>query len=93
MTSWALIFTIWYSLLSEPDGAWRYVQLFGWFDNKMQCEEYAATESSQTLEFSIPYRSLMPMEIRSMKASKVTYNCVSQDELTNYLKERRENVD
>jgi hypothetical protein len=74
---WFLALTLWYSFLSEPNGAWHFTQYFG-FKTQAQCEEYAKNE----IEAASKYRRLFTDDlrnIRSMILVSETHYCVEKE--------------
>lgn len=92
MTKWALLLTAWYTLMSE-DGHWGYKQTFGWFDTQAACEEMANNEAKAAAEFSVPFRSITPMEPRRMLLYKMTYTCITDNELADIYRKENEKYD
>lgn len=88
MTSFALVLTAVYTLLSEPNGSWEYVQVFGWFENKAHCEQYAKDEAKTAEEFNEPYRSRSPNEPRKMILTKMKYVCLTEAEIAKMMEKK-----
>ena len=88
MGKFALILVAWYSIMSEPEGSWKYVQVFGWFNDKAQCAQRAMDEASNAKKFNSYFRSYFPLpQMRRMVITKMTAECLTYAEFTERARE------
>ena len=89
MTKFVLILTTWYTLLSDPSGSWKYVQIFGWFDDESKCEQRAINEGKRAAEFSNHYED----KLRLMPMIDMTYVCIDDNEMADMIRKENEKYD
>lgn len=83
MTKWVLIFVTIYTMQAEPEGSWKFPQVFKDINSPEECLSLAKKESEIASPFSHTFTEMyeLPKDVKAFRAmpiKTITFRCLKE---------------